>query len=283
MVAMIDALTSILAETVKLSLLVLAMMTTVDLLNVWARGRIEPMLRGAGHRTQYFVASAIGTLPGCIGGFTNVSLYIHGMISFGALVGAMVAVSGDEAFVMLALFPRTAILLFVILLILGIVTGWAVDIAVRRWKIRTCENCRETAIHEHRGGIRHYLSDHLWKHIILRHLTRTALWTFGSLAIVHFGMTSWNLDALAGNHACVVLLLSAVIGLIPDSGPHLIFVTLYAHGIVPFSVLLTSSIVQDGHGMLPLFAYSLRDSLLTKSFNLFVGLVIGLLAYAAGF
>jgi len=54
-----------------------------------------------------------------------------------------------------------------------------------------------------------------------------------------------------------------------------VFVMLYARGIVPFSVLLTASFVQDGHGMLPLLSYSVRDSVLVKTFNLVYGLFIG--------
>ena len=45
-------------------------------------------------------------------GFFNVSFYVHGLISFGTLTGGMIATSGDEAFVMLALFPKQALLLF---------------------------------------------------------------------------------------------------------------------------------------------------------------------------
>ncbi|MBW2593384.1 MAG: selenocysteine protein, partial [Deltaproteobacteria bacterium] len=74
-----------------------------------------------------------------------------------------------------------------------------------------------------------------------------------------------------------------LLGIVPESGPHLIFVMLYAQGIVPFSVLFTTSFVQDGHGMLPLLSYSIKDSLLIKSFNLLFGLATGGLLYAAGF
>lgn len=49
--------------------------------------------------------------------------------------------------------------------------------------------------------------------------------------------------------------------IIPESGPHLIFVMMYAQGLVTFSVLFTTSFVQDGHGMLPLLSYSLKDSI----------------------
>ena len=72
-------------------------------------------------------------------------------------------------------------------------------------------------------------------------------------------------------------------GIIPESGPHLIFVMMYAQGLIPFSVLLTSSFVQDGHGMLPLLSYSLRDSILIKMINLAFGLAVGGIFFVLGF
>jgi CheY-like chemotaxis protein len=38
----------------------------------------------------------------------------------------------------------------------------------------------------------------------------------------------------------------------------------------------TSFIVQDGHGMLPMFSYFLKDALMLKIFNLVFGILIGL-------
>ncbi|MDD3643774.1 MAG: putative manganese transporter, partial [Candidatus Krumholzibacteria bacterium] len=73
-----------------------------------------------------------------------------------------------------------------------------------------------------------------------------------------------------------------LLGLIPQSGPHLIFVTLYAAGFIPMSVLLANSIVQDRHGMLPMLAHSPRVFLLIKSIKLVFGLAIGAAAMAAG-
>lgn len=72
-----------------------------------------------------------------------------------------------------------------------------------------------------------------------------------------------------------VFLIGAVIAIIPESGPHLIFVLMYAQGLVPFSILFTTSFIQDGHGMLPLLSYSLKDSVLIKVFNLIFGLAVG--------
>jgi hypothetical protein len=71
----------------------------------------------------------------------NVSFYLHGLISFGAIVAGMIATSGDEAFVMFAVFPKEAMLLTVILFAVGIVSGWLVDRLGTRLKLLPDARC----------------------------------------------------------------------------------------------------------------------------------------------
>jgi hypothetical protein len=92
---------------------------------------------------------------------------------------------------------------------------------------------------------------------------------------VHYGLKFWNLDAFIHQHMVWILIIGALLGIVPESGPHFIFVMMYAKGLVPFSVLFTTSFIQDGHGMLPLLSYSLKDSILIKTFNFVFGLSIG--------
>ena len=56
------------------------------------------------------------------------------------------------------------------------------------------------------------------------------------------------------------------------------FVTLFANGALPLSVLLANSIVQDGHGALPLLAESRRAFLIVKAINLAAGFLVGAVA-----
>lgn len=270
-------------ETLKIVLLVFTMMILVDLINVWTRGKIKTLLSGNKTHRQYLIASFISSLPGCLGSFTNVSLYIHGLISFGALTGAMAAASGDEAFVMLALFPKTALLLIIILMGLGILIGWITDKTVKKLHIKTCKDCEDQQFHPNEKGIVHYIREHIWEHIIKHHLWKTALWTFGALLIVEIGLHYFNLKSFTHEYPLVLLFIAAIIGLIPESGPHMIFVTMFASGLIPFSVLFTSAFVQDGHGMLPMLSYSVKDSILIKTFNIIFGLCIGLFIYVIGF
>jgi len=79
------------------------------------------------------------------------------------------------------------------------------------------------------------------------------------------------------------LIIVVLIGFIPESGPHFFIITLFAQGIVPLSVLLASSISQDGHGMLPLLAESKRGFLSVKIANMIFALLVGLIVFAIGY
>ena len=324
-----------LRHALMIAIFVFAMMVLVDYFNVLTRGKMNKTIKGGRFR-QYTIASFLGSTPGCLGAFTNVSFYAHGLISFGAIVGGMIATSGDGAFVMLAMFPKQAILLFLILFILGIILAWFSDRIVSILKIKTSESC-ETFIFDKENeeckcfdiksiekitfiralmiillftsiiliatGIigpqvwdwkritftillsitffifatvpEHYLRDHIWKHIVKKHLLRVLLWSFFAILFIHVGLHHWNLELFVQNHMLWVLVIASLLAIIPESGPHFIFVIMFAQGLIPFSVLLASSIIQDGHGMLPMLSYSIKDSLLIKLFNFIFGLAIG--------
>jgi hypothetical protein len=128
----------------------------------------------------------------------------------------------------------------------------------------------------------HFLQQHIWKHIIKVHIPRIFLWTFGTLLVIHFLMEYVDVESWLSDNMLIVLLVAVLVGIIPESGPHLIFVTLFAQGSIPFSILLASSIAQDGHGMLPLLAESKRGFLVVKLINVGVALIFGLLGLLAG-
>jgi hypothetical protein len=129
----------------------------------------------------------------------------------------------------------------------------------------------------------HFLETHLWKHVARTHIPRVFLWTLGALVAMHLLTEVLHLEGAIRESKWIVLLVACLVGLIPESGPHLIFVTLYAGGAVPFSILLASSLVQDGHGMLPMLAHSRRDFAIVKSIAFGTGLTFGGAALSMGF
>jgi hypothetical protein len=50
---------------------------------------------------------------------------------------------------------------------------------------------------------------------------------------------------------------------------------MFVSGTIPLSILIANSIVQDGHGALPLFAESKKSFFVIKLINLSIGFLIG--------
>ena len=121
----------------------------------------------------------------------------------------------------------------------------------------------------------HFVSANLWRHIILKHMPVIFAWTFGVLAVAGIVMSYVEIDGWISQNTALMILLAAAIGLIPESGPHMIFVTLYAGGIVPFPVLLASAISQDGHSSLPLLAEDKRSFAYAKLLNCLIAIAAG--------
>jgi hypothetical protein len=259
----------------------------------------------------------------------------------------MIAASGDEAFVMLALFPDRALVLFGVLFSYGLAVGWVVDkvLGTRLYGGACCAS--GLAVHEAEGeffhpfrmppaGIswsrdrlllaggliafatalglgvlagdapmwlrallvgvgvllaalvavapEHFVRDHLVRHIVREHGPQIFLWTLGALAVTDWVTQSgMGLETFIREHTALAVLVAVAVGVIPESGPHLVFATLYAGGVLPFSVLLASSAVQDGHGMLPLLAESRIEFLRVKAINVVAGLALGYAAMLLGF
>jgi len=413
----------ILRNSILITGLVVVMMMMIESLNIESGGLFFKGLRKT-KVGQVIFGAVLGSIPGCMGGFATVSLYTHRMFSFGALVAMMIASSGDEAFVMLAMIPREALLLFAILFVLAIAVGIVTDKIYDRIHARHCgkeqhEECgAETdctdgyVIHEHRHeddkghgkrhfgwkrivmfiglavfiaalatgrlghdhgdhggdfstslemtggghemtegghetaegghemtegghetaegehdhghchhdhvhahgheaedaegftidllsedwmnvlfaalsvivlfvlifGSDHFVEGHLWNHIVKKHLPTIFAWTFGVLLVLGIALQYVDIENWISDNTVLRILLATVIGIIPESGPHLIFVTLFAAGVVPFPVLLASSISQDGHASIPLLAESKKSFAWAKLINCIVAVAAGLAA-----
>jgi hypothetical protein len=127
-------------------------------------------------------------------------------------------------------------------------------------------------------GSDHFVEGHLWEHIIRKHLPTIFAWTFGVLLILGIVLEHVDISHWISDNTVLMILLATLIGIIPESGPHMIFVTLYAAGVVPFPVLLASCISQDGHASIPLLAESRRSFLWAKAINCIVAMLAGLIA-----
>ena len=384
-------------NSVLITGLVLIMMLMIEYFNIHSHGKWFSLIKDSKIK-QIFLGSLLGLVPGCIGGFATVSLYTHRLLSLGALVAMMIASSGDEAFVIMAMIPKEGFILFGLLFAISIITGIIVDYVIYKnpqkdlcpddfeihtaieeesrkipsifklesYKVMLKPSKERVAIlagiaifiaavimgilacghnHSHGGEVvhhahhaaetyvcehghvhtvgdaqahkgheheahahesasinilneksiniafaiisiitlfftatanEHFIKEHIWKHVIKRHMLSIFLWTFGTLLVCQVGMQYLNIEQWISNNKLLVVLLAVAIGIIPESGPHMVFVTLFAQGILPFYVLLVNSIVQDGHSALPLLAESKMSFAKAKLINIAVGLLTGI-------
>lgn len=385
-------LIDILRNSILITGLVVVMMMMIESLNIESKGMLFKGLKKT-KVGQVVIGALLGSIPGCMGGFATVSLYTHRLFSFGALVAMMIASSGDEAFVMLAMIPEQAMIVFAILFVLAVIVGVITDMIYDRRHARQCdkhehEGCGvETDCHdgyvvhgsscdshadehsdmtissghkrhygwkrilmfaglaifiaalatghlghdhgaheghehhashtgmtehshvhemseaEHEGfhidllseewmnvlfaGLSvivlfvlllasdHFVEEHLWDHIVRKHLPVIFAWTFGVLLVIGIGLQYIDIDRWISDNTVLMILLATVIGIIPESGPHMIFVTLFAAGVVPFPVLLASSISQDGHASIPLLAESKKSFAWAKLINCIIAMAAG--------
>ena len=347
----------VLRNSVLITGLVMIMMLMIEYVNIHSHGKWFSKLR-QNRIGQVVLGAGLGIIPGCMGGFAAVSMYSHKLLSFGALIAMMIASSGDEAFVMLAMIPKEALLLMAILFVVAVVVGLLIDRfskphhhhhqegcdegyqiheeeseTVEKSSFRNMKHASAERIalllgvilfivalafgmfeHEHEEAVHtqlnifdeywmnlifavvslfvvwfiatapeHVVKEHLWEHIIRKHFLSIFLWTFSTLFVIQVGLHYFDIETLISNNIPWMILLAVLVGIIPESGPHLLFVTLFATGTVPFSVLLSSSISQDGHASLPLLAESKRSFLKAKIVNALLAAVVGYFCYFIGF
>lgn len=384
----------ILQQTLIITTLVLGMMMVIEYINVRTGGLWSKRLQKSPW-IQILFAIIMGVIPGCLGTYTVVSLYVHRVLNFPALMAALITTTGDEAFFMFSLFPEKALLINLILITLAIIVAVALQLTMKNkfigasnemsFPVHENESCTHSHHHEHsvksniknisfvrallitlslgvlimvlsgvidgshhlnllmggeteenvihsleshqvtespnhqvaespshqddchnhshnhsHGGeadwIRiilivlfvailiivtvaeeHFLEEHLWQHVIKVHLPKIFLWTFGVIFCLTIINNFVNIHDIIDSKPFIVLLVAILIGLIPQSGPHLIFLILFANGDLPLGIFLANCIVQDGHGALPLLAESRKAFFISKGVKVILAILVGLL------
>ena len=404
----------ILQQTLIITTLVIGMMMVIEFINVRTGGLWSKRLQKSPW-IQILFAIVMGVIPGCLGTYTVVSLYVHRVVNFPALMAALISTTGDEAFFMFSLFPEKALLINLILITLAIIVATILQFSLKNkflglrneelsFPVHENEECSHSHHHHHsvkkniknisfvrallitlslgvlilvlsgiidgshhlnllmggqseesvmhslerqqdhkttrlhdchddhhhshqsesvsesvsesesesessvcvdshshhsHGGeadwIRiilivlfvailiivivaeeHFLEEHLWQHVIKVHLPKIFFWTFGVILCLTILNNYVNIHDLIDSKPFIVLLIAILIGLIPQSGPHLIFLILFANGDLPLGIFLANCIVQDGHGALPLLAESRKAFFVSKAIKIGIAVLIGI-------
>ena len=438
----LNTLYIILQQTLIITTLVIGMMMVIEFINVRTGGLWSKKLQTRPW-IQILFSIIMGFIPGCLGTYTVVSLYIHRVVNFPALMAALITTTGDEAFFMFSLFPEKALLINLILILLAIIIATILQLSMKNkfiglrneelsFPLHENESCSHSHHHHHsvkkniknisfvrallitlslgvlilvlsgvidgshhlnllmggaseesvmhsfdsqqdyestsqqdcchshnhslqvnettsqqvdchshnhsqqvnettsqqvdchshnhslqvnettsqqvdchshshsHGGeadwIRiilivlfvtiliivvvaeeHFLEEHLWQHVIKVHLPKIFLWTFGVILCLTIINNFVNIHEIIDSKPFIVLLVAILIGLIPQSGPHLIFLILFANGDLPLGIFLANCIAQDGHGALPLLAESRKAFFVSKGIKVVIAILVGVI------
>ena len=419
----------ILQQTLIITTLVIGMMMVIEFINVRTGGLWSKRLQKSPW-IQILFAIIMGVIPGCLGTYTVVSLYVHRVVNFPALMAALITTTGDEAFFMFSLFPEKALLINLILIVLAIIIATILQFSLKNkfiglkdkemsFPIHENESCSHSHHHHHSvkkniknisfvrallitlcvgvltlvlsgvidgshhlnllmGGVseesvihsieshqvtetsshqdcgeehhhcdysqqvtespshqdcggehhhcnhshqvtkspshqdcgeehhhshggeadwiriiliilfvailiivivaeEHFLEEHLWQHVIKVHLPKIFFWTFTVILCLTILNNYVNIHDIIDSKPFIVLLIAILVGLIPQSGPHLIFLILFANGDLPLGIFLANCIVQDGHGALPLLAESRKAFFVSKTIKVVVAIFAGII------
>jgi hypothetical protein len=278
-----------LKESIVISIIIFILMIVVEFLVLKYKDKIINLTKKKSFLT-YIIASLFGSIPGCVGTFAMDSLYMAGLLSFGGIIATMISTSGDEAFLMISYAIQGSIswttlgILVGVLFLLGVVGAYLADVLKNKTKMNFCKSCLIEFHKNKEFEIGHFIKKHVFNHIIKKHIWKIFLWIFGALFVIGISKTFIDPQQLFGGGTMVyVLLVASLVGLLPLSGPNIFLIVLFSQGLIPFSVLLANSIIQDGHGLLPIIGFSVDDAVKIKLFNFFFGLIIGLGLLFLGF
>ncbi|RZO90169.1 MAG: manganese transporter [alpha proteobacterium HIMB59] len=75
-------------------------------------------------RFEIPICSFLGSIPGCGGAIMVMSLFTRGIVSFGAVLAALISTMGDAAFLLIAVKPEAALIILPVTFIVGIISGY---------------------------------------------------------------------------------------------------------------------------------------------------------------
>lgn len=218
--------------------------------------------------------SVLGIFPQCGFSVLTTNLYITRIVSLGTLISVYLSTS-DEMLPILLSQNVSILLIFKILLIkvfIGMTSGFIIDFILRKKDSGTIdyEICHEENCH---------CKDHLLLSVIKHtlHITLFLIVTtfFLNLLVEYTGILDTN-NIIANNPFSI--LITSLIGLIPNCGASVMITTLYVKEVISFAALISGLLTGSGVALLVLFRSNkkLSENILILSLVYFIGVIIGM-------
>ena len=310
-----DALMDAIIDTVKLIPFLLVTYMAMEYMEHKTEKSTTAMLEKAG-RFGPLIGGAAGMLPQCGFSAAASSLFAGGVISVGTLIAVFLSTSDEmlPIFISEQVAPKTIIAIMVTKMVLGIISGFALDIFMHHGKHTPapekhihdlCEHdhcaCDDEDMDEEHHGHEHshghhghgHSHDHHGHHHksgiagilqpAFHHTFQITVFIFLITFVITLLVEGIGKDAIGtflSGKPVVGVFLSGIIGLIPNCAASVSITELYLMGILDAGQMMAGLMVGAGVGLLVLFRTNyhpnenLRIGVILYSIGVFWGLVI---------
>lgn len=257
---MLDALLDAVIDTAKIAPFLFLTYLCMEYLETHTEDRVQTIVKRAGWMGPFW-GSILGAVPQCGFSAAASNLYAGRTITLGTLIAIFLSTSDEMLPIMLSeSVPVSRILrILLVKIIIGIICGFLIDgfcHIIRSRKTGQPEDgeqflierlCEKEHCHCEKGGI---------AMSALKHTVNILLFVFVftfilNLAFLFIGEQS--LTSIISSRPFAGLLLSALVGLIPNCGASVLLTQMYLHGVLPASHMIAGLLDGAGVGLLILF------------------------------
>ena len=237
------------------------------------------------------IGSILGIFPQCGFSVSATNLYAGRVITLGTLISIYLATSDEMLPILISeAVPMQAVIkLLLVKLIVGIISGFAIDLSIniinkRKQNSENEDNkiediCKHDHCHCEKGilssSIKHTLNIFAFI-VIISFILNTVIYLIGEETLASF----------ISNKPIIGPMLAGLIGLIPNCASSVILTQLYLENVISVSAMLAGLFVGAGVGLAVLFKTnkSIKENikivLLLYCIGVFAGIVLELLGFA---
>lgn len=228
------------------------------------------------------LGAIVGIFPQCGFSATAANLYSARIISLGTLVAVFLSTSDEMLPILISeAAPISTILLILGLkLVIGIIFGFAIDGIMHLIKKKDKERAEEVIEHiceEEHCHCEHGIFKSALKHTVSIFLFILII-TFAINTLIHF-IGEDKIANLVLNMPVVGILISALVGLIPNCAGSVILTELYLSNLISLGSMIAGLLVGSGIGILVLYKSNkhIKENLAVTGILYIIGVISGLI------
>ena len=279
---MLDIVQDTLIDAVKLIPFLFIAYLLMEYLEHKTGDKTKEIVKKSGKLGPLF-GGILGIFPQCGFSATASKLYAGRIISMGTLIAVFLSTSDEMLPILISKATPIEIILQIlaIKLVIGVIAGFIVDAVIKvvrkKGKNEIEENAMEHICEEEHCDCEHGIFRSAVKHTLHILLFITVITFIVNILIAIIGEE--NISNIVLNIPVVGILISALVGLIPNCAGSVILTELYLSNLISMGSMIAGLLVGSGIGILILFRVNkhLKENLTITGILYFIGVISGII------